>query len=391
VPRTGRMLHSAGVALAVVLPAVLLLSSYRSYRAVDTMREVFLRHRAAMIAYQLELSPQGVESLEELRASEPDLVDVETFSEPLAGGPEAASVNALFRGQTLYLTSETTVAGLPVYRVYLPVHRPALTVARLDVSAAAAGFLVRDSQRNLLLAFLAASGALLVLGAYLLATRRSLARERLAELGEMSAVLAHEIRNPLGTIKGFVQLAGEKSEPLVKSLLDPALEEIERLEKLVRDLLLFARPVKVAPELVRWEEMSGRLDAAVEDVRGAHSIALSTEPAPGLELKTDRHALHQILANLVRNAAEAQPEGGEIRVAARRDARGVTIRVEDSGPGLSEAARQRLFQPFFTTKTTGTGLGLAVSKRLARQLGGELELEAREPHGVRAVLTLRES
>jgi two-component system sensor histidine kinase HydH len=364
----------AAVAAAVLLPALLVAASIRSYRAIGAMREVFLRHRAAMIAYQLEISPD----LEELKAHEPDLAGIELFPAPLAGGPESRRVNALFNGSALY----DAVENGRLYQVYLPVHRPQLSVARVDIDASAAAFLTRDARLNLLLASAAALGSLVSLAAWLLATRRRLHREHLAELGEMSAVLAHEIRNPLGTIKGYAQLARERSMGLAAELLDPVVRETERLEKLVRDLLLFARPERLQPQTVRWADLAARLGPISDQVR------LVVEPAGDLTFNADPSALHQILTNLILNAAEALPGGGDIRVGARRASHGVVITVEDNGPGLSPTARAHLFQPFFSTKATGTGLGLPISQRLASQLGGKLELEPVEPHGARAVLTL---
>jgi len=371
-------LRHVGLVAAVALPVLLVAAAVRSYRAIDAMREVFLRHRAAMIAYQLELVPAEPGAIAGLKAHEPDLVGIEVFPAPLAAGPEAARVNALFSGAALYDAFETN--GL--YRVYLPVHRPALSVARVDISASAADFLVRNGRNNLLLALAAAVASVLLLGAYLLATRRRLHREHLAELGEMSAVLAHEIRNPLGTIKGYAQLARERSTGLAVELLDPVVRETERLERLVHDLLLFARPEQVQPATVHWSDLVSRLEPV------AGHVPLHIEPAPDLVFTADPNAVLQILTNLVRNAAEALPDGGHIHVRARRLPHGVVISVEDDGPGLSPDARRRLFQPFFTTKSTGTGLGLPISRRLASQLGAKLELEAVEPHGARAVLTL---
>jgi two-component system sensor histidine kinase HydH len=368
----------AGLVVAAALPALLAVASVRSYRAIGAMREVFLRHRAAMVAYQLEIAPPDAGAIEELKAHEPDLAAVTLFDEAPAGGPDARHVAALLGGTVLY----HAVDSGSVYQVYLPVHRPELTVARIDLSAASADFLTREARLHLIVALAAAAGSLLLLGAYLLATRRRLHRERLAELGEMSAVLAHEIRNPLGTIKGYAQLARERTTGLAAELLDPVIQEAGRLERLVRDLLLFARPEPRRAKVVRWADVTSRLGAMPA---GVH---LHIEPSDGLEFKADPDALLQILSNLVRNAAEALPDGGDIRLRGRRAGRGVVITVEDNGPGLSTAAWDHLFQPFFTTKASGAGLGLPISRRLAVQLGGRLELEPVEPHGARAVLTL---
>jgi signal transduction histidine kinase len=213
--------------------------------------------------------------------------------------------------------------------------------------------------------------------------------EHLAHIGKMSAVLAHEIRNPLGTIKGFAQLAAEKAPAPLRPLLDPILNETGRLENLVNDLLRYGRPPAPALRMTQWQEILGPLRAHARQIIGKRDIRFAPDN-PALEWQTDSNLLQGALLNLVRNAADAigDDAGGEVRLEVRRqDPRGLTLAVIDNGSGIPEAARTRLFEPFFTTKAFGTGLGLVITRRLVESLGGELSIEPGTLRGVQAVLS----
>lgn len=195
--------------------------------------------------------------------------------------------------------------------------------------------------------------------------------ERLAALGEMSAAIAHELLNPLAVILGHVRLAGDPS-------LEPVRAEAEHARRVVEGLLGFARP---------GEEPAGPVDLA-DVVRDAVDRALPTADARGIELRAaiaavppvtaSPSAVRQVLDNLVRNALEASPDGGVIDVELRA---GPEIRVLDRGPGIPDAVRARLYEPFATGRDGGTGLGLAISQRIARAMGGRLVHEARDGGG----------
>lgn len=210
---------------------------------------------------------------------------------------------------------------------------------------------------------------------------------RLAAMGEVAAGVAHEINNPLGVIKGYLGLvraapSAAASEPELAVIAD----EVERCAAIVRGLLDLARPRKL-------EVARGAVSAVVEDaVSRAESvlkrriegeIADPLPPAP-----FDERALRQVLDNLIRNAAEAAPEDGRVRVTARSFGDAVTIAVEDSGPGVAREVRERMFRPFVTTKARGMGLGLAIAESLAREMGASLVVERSELGGARFVVTL---
>jgi two-component system, NtrC family, sensor histidine kinase HydH len=230
------------------------------------------------------------------------------------------------------------------------------------------------SQRTLALGAL---GALVLLGvaAWLVRTElrrraREQARERerrLASLGEMSAVLAHEIRNPLASLKGNAQLLAaslpEGEKPRAKA--ERVVDEAVRLEKLTQELLAFVRTgelarAEVAPAAVVRDAASSFEGVAIDDADGPATWSL------------DGGRMREVLVNLIDNAVAAGPPV-HVRVAGQGT---LVIDVSDSGPGVSVDERDKIFEPFFTGKTRGTGLGLAIAKRVVELHGGTIRVDA---------------
>jgi len=372
------------VAIAA-LPVVLLVSSIRTFREVDNQRTVYLRHRVAVMAARLEnLSAGGSWEpvLEALSEEEPGLEDVEVIAPGGAG--DDPGLAPLWAGRELFRTGFRPAPSGEVFRAYVPFHSAGgLRIARIDLRAAAADFLVVHARHNVIAASLGGL-ALVALSVYALWSARRTAQmrlrqmeiEHLAHIGTMAASLAHEIRNPLGTIKGFAQVAGERADSGVRELLEPILSETRRLEALVTDLLAYGRPPAPDPRPVEWQEIALRLEAHTRQYIGARPVRLVIGNAP-LRFTSDPQLLEQALLNLLRNAVEAIPPAaaGEVRLeTAAGENRGLAITITDNGTGMAECARVRLFEPFFTTKAAGTGLGLAITRKLVRSLGGELEL-----------------
>lgn len=212
--------------------------------------------------------------------------------------------------------------------------------------------------------------------------------EHLAHIGKMSAVLAHEIRNPLGTIKGFVQLAAESGEERTRNFLAPALAEVHRPEALVKGLLAYGRPPVPHLKAVSWNEVARQLRAHTQLLPEAR-VAITIEEA-GIELHTDPAVLGQALLNLLRNAVESIPPGaaGEVQIGITCDNAYARIAVTDNGAGISDEGLTRLFEPFFTTKASGTGLGLAITRLLVESLGGSLVVRRRDEGGTLVVVQL---
>ena len=212
-------------------------------------------------------------------------------------------------------------------------------------------------------------------------------RERLALIGQMTATLAHEIRNALGSFKGFTQWVNEKVEPSDprKAGLDNALQAAGRIESLVNELLLFSRQETYVTSPVPVLDIV-RDTVTAESARWAGKVEISVEP--GACALADPDKLGRILQNAVRNAIEAMGPEGTLKVEGWRDGKWAEIRVEDTGPGIPEADLPKLFTPFHTTKPDGTGLGLAYSKKAVEGMGGRIGIRNREGEGG-AVLWVR--
>ena len=234
-------------------------------------------------------------------------------------------------------------------------------------------------------------------------------KDRLAALGQMAAGLAHEIKNPLGAIKGAAQLLAEpapNSPPLDASsreFLGIILEEVDRLDRVVRSVLEYARPSVDHPSPVDVNAVVRRTTKILESSsEGDTRLVLDLAEELPLAL-VDAEKLRQVLINLIQNGAQAMDGAGTVRVATRVRAlwapwglpsaesggRGwVEIAVSDSGKGISKKVLDNLFEPFFTTKDRGTGLGLAISQRIVQAAGGRIDVTSREGAGTTFTVVL---
>ena len=227
-------------------------------------------------------------------------------------------------------------------------------------------------------------------------------KDHLTSLGELSACVAHEIRNPLTGIRTTVQFVTAKldaGDPH-REPLGEVIAEIDRIEQFIEDLLLFARPAEVTRAkgdlnalLTRvLDAMAPQFEEAKVDVRRNLS-----DDVPPLSFSPD--ALQQVAQNLLRNAMEAMPEGGKIRVttALKRFRSGrppiVELFVSDTGHGIPESLQDQIFKPFFTTRPAGTGLGLPISASIVRAHGGRIAARNRAGGGAtfRVILPLEEA
>lgn len=249
----------------------------------------------------------------------------------------------------------------------------------LEFEPAVASQLVARAARSLVFALVAA--AVMVLAAMIFwrislrheqAQRRLEDERRLSLLGEMSAVLAHEIRNPLASLKGHAQLLAERLPPRSpdRHKAERVVSEASRLEALTNDLLDFARsgPLDKAPV-----DPGDLLRACAEEVAPG-GFDLKLEDAPE-QWYTDRRRLGQALTNLLQNAREASPQDLRPVAEISTDNGRLVFTIRDHGDGLPKGAGDRIFDPFFTTRASGTGLGLAVARRIVMLHGGDLTAE----------------
>jgi two-component system sensor histidine kinase HydH len=250
----------------------------------------------------------------------------------------------------------------------------------LELEASSVSDLEARAQWSLLIG---SASALLLSAVALLLWRQALERERtaallaqqrrLSALGEMAAVLAHEIKNPLASLQGNAEVLAELAEspaPATEALRRKArwqVKEASRLSALLDDLLDFSRSGPLERQATPLRPL---LEAAVEEV-DASRVRLDLAAAPS-SWSVDATRLRQVLANLLRNAVQATPPDRQVELRAQGNDGRLLITVRDHGEGLPAGVEEQIFEPFFTTRSRGTGLGLAVSRRIVESHGGSL-------------------
>ena len=214
--------------------------------------------------------------------------------------------------------------------------------------------------------------------------------ERLATIGQTAGMVGHDLRNPLQTITGELYLAKNEVESLspgeVKSNLQESLQVIEEqavyMDKIVSDLQAFVRPVKVDKKPVNLKEL---VNTVMSSIVIPTNITVLTEVADDFtQIKADPQLLRRVLINLVTNALQAMPNGGNLTLKSQSNPDGqVSFTVEDTGMGIPEKIKSQIFTPLFTTKPRGQGFGLAVCKRVMEAHGGTISFESQEGKGTK--------
>ncbi|HOU54610.1 MAG TPA: ATP-binding protein [Myxococcota bacterium] len=216
---------------------------------------------------------------------------------------------------------------------------------------------------------------------------------RLSALGQMTAGLAHEIRNPLASLKGTAQILGDEIAPDSprRRMLDLHLREIDRLAAILDRFLAFARPHEVTHRDSDLARVVDDVIALLEPQARRQHVRLERVPGSLPPIPCDPSLMAQVLMNLLLNAIQAMPDGGTARVALRRVLRGprrfAGIEVTDTGPGVPEDLRDRIFDPLFTTRPDGAGLGLSLSARIVEAHDGLIEV-SQAPGGGACFLVL---
>lgn len=226
------------------------------------------------------------------------------------------------------------------------------------------------------------------------ARQETILADRLAAVGEMAAGVAHELRNPLTSIKLLMQTAadGPPSDTLTHEHVHVVLEQAIRMENTIQGLLDFARPPRMQTVCHDLRDTVHRALNLMEGYAKQQQVAVHQEcSTTPVVVDGDPEQLHQVFVNLMLNGVEAMPDGGELRVTVHR-VDGVSpvakITFCDTGTGIPDAVMQRIFEPFVTGKERGTGLGLAISRRILEQHGGRLTAANRKPRGAKFTVEL---
>ena len=424
----------------VVWSAVLLLclgvcwSAFRTYRTLKQLQYDYLRSQAANIAASVEFAGRDLamislmefqNRIEEIYSGngaglaelavigEDHKILADSDSQKSGDIFKGTSLEELFHSKRLYEERYQVMDGEPVYQVLLPVHMGSLKnqdgqealdglafkVAAISLFVSSADFITREGKTNLFLTLLACALLVCVTFYYSIAVRGSLrsearrARERQwVSLGQMSATLAHDIRNPLGAIKGLAQMLDEKIplEDKTSSYAKTIVREAERLDRLVADLLLFARPKHPEPRAFLLKTLLDDVNALFEQRFHATGVQLEIEAETlNLPLITDYELLKRVFINLFENSVLAMSAGGRLAVFGRRDVNSnkTLLQIDDEGEGLPQQP-ERVFEPFYTTRTAGTGLGLTICVQIIESLGGAIRLKDKPVRGTSCTITL---
>ncbi|AEI45718.1 ATP-binding protein [Paenibacillus mucilaginosus] len=219
------------------------------------------------------------------------------------------------------------------------------------------------------------------------AARRQEQADQLAIAGTLAAGIAHEIRNPLTCLRGFTQLYGHK-QPQYKEIM---LSEIDRINEIVGELLELAKPKEPVYEPRSLPLLLQGVVTLMRPQANMYSVGLQEvykAESEQLRVNCSYNKLKQVFINLIQNALEATPEGGEVVVKLTASGTIVTVEIADQGPGIPPEGQHRLGQPFFSTKEKGTGLGLMICRRIVQDHEGVLEFHNRQEGGTNVTVKL---
>jgi signal transduction histidine kinase len=204
--------------------------------------------------------------------------------------------------------------------------------------------------------------------------------ERLAAMGEMAIELAHEIRNPLGSIELYASmLEGDYAEQIVRS--------VRLLNHSVTNILQFGKPVMLVPEWMPVQQLLEGIRVFLQPIAAQKQIRIVTDCDPGCSAVADHELLHRMLLNLVLNAIRETPTDGTVRLSGQVAGSDVLIAVEDTGPGIQEERMARIFDPMFSTSREGCGLGLPIVKRIVESHNGMISVNS-TPAGTRFLIAI---
>jgi PAS domain S-box-containing protein len=199
-------------------------------------------------------------------------------------------------------------------------------------------------------------------------------RHRLSSLGEMAAGMAHELRNPMAVIAGYMKILSKKADPSLVHVVDSVAAEVAVMDRIIADFLYFARPTELTLSPVDLDQLIRKCVAVIAGERKDIRVKVDTENIP--PVTGDEILLRQAFTNLIQNAVDAMPQGGDMEFGFTQKGDVLEISVSDSGHGIPETIRDKIFLPFYTTKDRGTGLGLAITHTIVMSHRGSVTVES---------------
>lgn len=216
--------------------------------------------------------------------------------------------------------------------------------------------------------------------------------EKLHMLGELTASIAHEIRNPLTVVNGFLQLLLENDDRIGEEkrhmYLQMGIDELNRAEKIIANYLSFARPQLESVERIDMAERIHHAASIITSFALLRNVQIEKQAEDGLHVSADPEKISQVLMNLLKNGIEAMPEGGTLTIRASRSADRVVVTIRDTGIGMSGAETAKLGVPYYSTKEAGTGLGLMVCYQIVHSLGGTIDVTSEIDKGTQFRIVL---
>lgn len=397
------------VLMAVSLTAALSWFALRNYHSATPLADDNLRGLALTIAAAMEGVAERDPSLQTLASFQSREIAYAVLISPRGkilfhSNPDLIGADVGDQRFRYVLTSATLVeervrlgTGEYVYEFQTPFHLSGKSVVlRLALHTWRSEAVMRRARFGIALIFsLLAIGWGLGITVFWLLRRQKIQEEasarqqQLVRLGEVGAVLAHEVRNPLAGIKGYGQLLQERLPAgRERDYAQLIVRESLRLEQLTDDILFFTRSEAGCSQSGSLSAVTARLTTLLAPQLDAARITMVVSDMEQPDVRCSEEDMHRLLLNLLTNAIQAQPDGGTVVLAARTHGDMVEITVQDNGPGIEEGKRAELFEPFRTTKARGAGLGLAVCRKIAEGCGGRITVQDSADGGALFVVSL---
>jgi two-component system, NtrC family, sensor histidine kinase HydH len=403
------MLKKALIICGSIISLFLIWFAISDYRAAAPIAEETLRGFALTLTAAIEHAAQQDPSFKSLAGLHPSsvaffaIIDrngiIRFHSNQDLIGTEADDNDALDVIRSGITRESRVVLGTAekAYVFYAPLDvQNEVFALKLTLHTYRANAVIRRARIRLaLLVSLLVAGWILAAVIYRFAVREEMhqqkmaQRENLARLGEMGALLAHEIRNPLAGIKGFAQVIEKKpADDRNRQFAESIVTEVRRLESLVSDLLSYARRESYEMVPVDLNEIIDNSVHFIREEAGQFGVSIEIVCHQGLRVIGNRDRLGQVLLNLAKNAIQAMPGGGVLRISAEIEAVSAITRIADTGQGIKGENMERIFEPFFTTNARGTGLGLSLCRKIITEHKGTIKMESTEGEGTTVTILL---